>query len=112
MSISTHVLDTSGGHPAAGLHITLFRQEDDRWIEVAAGVTDDDGRIGALVPRGETMEPGVWRIHFDTGAWHAGRGIDGFYPFAEIAFRVTDPTQHYHVPLLLNPFGYSTYRGS
>jgi 5-hydroxyisourate hydrolase len=100
--ITTHVLDTAQGRPAAGMAITLFR---DREV-LFDGVTDSDGRARVLDP--DRVKPGVYRIVFDTGAYNPG----GFFPEATIVFRVDDVAQHYHVPLLLSPFGYSTYRGS
>lgn len=100
--ITTHVLDTAQGRPAAGVAITLSRGEE----VLFSGVTDADGRARALEP--ERVEPGVYRIVFDTGAYNAG----GFFPETAIVFRIDDVAQHYHVPLLLSPFGYSTYRGS
>lgn len=111
MSISTHVLDTARGRPAAGLPITLERQLADGWETVGRGDTDADGRVKGLLGGG-TLDKGVWRMTFDTGAWFEAQGIEGFYPIARVVFRVTAPEQHHHVPLLLSPFGYSTYRGS
>ncbi len=111
MSISTHVLDTARGRPAAGLTIRLERQAGDGWQTVGEGVTDGDGRVKGLLGGG-ALDAGVWRMTFETGAWFEGEGIDGFYPVARVVFRVTAPDQHHHVPLLLSPFGYSTYRGS
>ena len=104
-SLSTHVLDTSSGRPAVGLRITL---ESADGSVLAEGVTDDDGRIAPLA--GDlTAEDHVLR--FDTGAWFAGRGTTAFYPEVVVSFTVGGD-EHYHVPLLLNPYGYSTYRGS
>jgi len=100
--ITTHVLDTAKGKPAANLRITLQRGDE----LLFDGLTDADGRARVLTP--ESTEPGVYRITFDTGAYNA----DGFFPEAVIIFRIVDASQHYHVPLLLSPFGYSTYRGS
>ena len=106
-SLSTHVLDTSAGRPAAGLHLTL---ESADGAVIASGVTDDDGRVGDLaadLPRGDH------RIRFDTGAWFAGQGVTAFYPEVVVTFTVGgEPDEHFHVPLLLSPYGYSTYRGS
>ncbi|RVX39415.1 5-hydroxyisourate hydrolase [Nonomuraea polychroma] len=99
MSFSTHVLDAVTGRPAAGVRVRL---EHENTI-VAEGRTDDDGRI-----KGWNPERGVHRVVFDTGAYLA----ETFYPEVVITFTVTDPAQHYHVPLLLSPYAYSTYRGS
>lgn len=109
--ITTHVLDTATGRPAAGLAITLERRADDAWTRVAAGVTNGDGRVADLLPPGDFVA-GDYRIRFATGQWFAKRDTAGFYPYVEVVFRVSDPTSHHHVPLLLSPFGYSTYRGS
>jgi 5-hydroxyisourate hydrolase len=107
-SLSTHVLDTSAGRPAAGLHVTL--QSADGSV-VATGVTDDDGRVGDLAA---DLPAGDHRIRFDTGAWFAAQGVAAFYPEVVVVFTVggDQSREHFHVPLLLNPFGYSTYRGS
>jgi 5-hydroxyisourate hydrolase len=101
MGISTHVLDTAKGRPASGVGITL---EDDRGV-IARGVTDADGRLKLI---DDPPEAGTYRISFETG----GYDPDGFFPRVVIEFRVSGGAQHYHVPLLLSPFGYSTYRGS
>lgn len=111
MSLSTHVLDTAGGTPAIGVPVVAERQDDTgTWVEVAHGQTDDDGRIGDLVAG--DLEPGSWRITFDTGTWFAAQGTTTFWGDIVVAFVVTEPSAHHHVPLLLSPFGYSTYRGS
>lgn len=100
--ITTHVLDTAKGHPAAGVRIVLMRGEE----LLFDGVTDDDGRARLLEP--DRVTPGTYRLTFDTGSYNPG----GFFPEAGIVFRIEDAARHYHVPLLLSPFGYSTYRGS
>jgi len=111
-AITTHILDTTRGRPAAGVEVHLARQDGATWIEVGRGRTDGDGRVGDLLAADEALEPGTYRLHFAIGAYFEELGVTAFYPFAEIAFHVRDGQQHYHVPLLLNPFGYSTYRGS
>ena len=98
--ITTHVLDTAKGKPAAGVRITLRRDDE----ALFAGETDADGRARLL----EKAEPGTYHLLFDTGAYNP----EGFFPMATIVFRIDNPDQHYHVPLLLSPFGYATYRGS
>lgn len=111
--ITTHVLDTSRGQPAAGVAVVLEQsQGGDSWTVRDRGTTNTDGRISDLVPEGEPLPPGVYRLRFATGAYFASRGVTSFYPEVQVAFRVDDPSAHYHVPLLLSPFGYSTYRGS
>jgi len=110
--ITTHILDTSRGHPASGVAVVLERRGGDGHHEIGRGATDADGRLRTLVPAGERLVAGAYRLTFHTGAYFAQHGVAGFYPEVTIAFEVRDPEQHYHVPLLLNPFGYSTYRGS
>lgn len=107
--ITTHVLDTALGRPARGVPIELELQGEAGWVPVGRGVTDDDGRLRTLTPQGP-VTPGTYRIRFDTAAYFAGR--ESFFPLVEIQFVVLDGAQHFHVPLLLSPFGYSTYRGS
>ena len=111
-AITTHVLDTSLGKPAAGVAVTLDKQEAGGWKTLGGGATNADGRAEELLPRGATLAAGIYRLRFDTAAYFRARGVEGFYPHVEIVFTVQDAAQHYHVPLLLSPFGYSTYRGS
>ena len=114
-AITTHVLDTSRGRPAAGVAVVLERSgggEAAAWREIGRGVTDADGRVKTLLVPGEVLDKGVHRLTFATGAYFAAHKMQGFFPVVEIQFTVVDGTQHYHVPLLLSPFGYSTYRGS
>lgn len=111
-SITTHVLDTALGRPAAGVPITLDMRQGSDWARIGAGSTDADGRLKTLVPAGQTLAAGIYRIAFDTDTYHRANGQPTFYPYAEIVFRIADPSQHFHIPLLLSPFGYSTYRGS
>ncbi|MBB3052157.1 5-hydroxyisourate hydrolase [Prauserella isguenensis] len=104
--VTTHVLDTARGHPAAGIPVRLDARDDD-WSTIATAATDDDGRVRDLGP--ESLPAGVYRLVFDTESYLGG---DCFLPEVTVAFRITDPTAHYHVPVLLSPFSYSTYRGS
>jgi 5-hydroxyisourate hydrolase len=111
-TLSTHVLDTSLGRPAAGVAVTLERLGDRGAPTLAGfGTTDEDGRLRDLPPSGRMLVPGDYRLRFDTSAYFAGTGREIFYPSVAVEFRVADEA-HYHVPLLLSPFGYSTYRGS
>jgi 5-hydroxyisourate hydrolase len=111
-AITTHVLDTSRGRPAAGIHVVLERQDArDGWTPVAEGATDEDGRLRTLMPEGTPPLPGSYRLTFDTASYFKAQAIPTFYPHVTVTFTVGDET-HYHVPLLLSPFGYSTYRGS
>ena len=111
--ITTHVLDTALGRPARAVPVQLELELEDGagWRLLGAGVTDDDGRLRTLTPAGP-VAPGRYRIGFDTAAYFAATGVDGFFPRVEIQFAIVDGAAHYHVPLLLSPFGYSTYRGS
>ncbi len=112
MSLSTHVLDTANGAPASGLRILLAaRQTGGVWLELASTTTNDDGRAPDLAPD-TPLAAGTYRLHFDTGAWFETHGVHAFYPYVEVTFRIVDAEQHHHVPLLLSPFGFSTYRGS
>jgi len=109
--ITTHALDTRSGRPAAGLPISLSLLSEGVWRELASGQTNEDGRITDLLKPG-SLTPGVYQMRFDTGAYHRALEIDGFYPEALITFEIKRVDEHYHIPLLLSPFGYSTYRGS
>jgi 5-hydroxyisourate hydrolase len=108
--ITTHVLDTSRGRPAAGVPVVLERAVDSSWQPIARGATDGDGRASDLLS--SAPEPGRYRLTFDTGAYFSAAGDAGFYPEVSVTFVVGPGAEHYHVPLLLSPFGYSTYRGS
>ncbi len=110
--ITTHVLDTSRGRPAQGVPVTLELEAAGGWKLVGKGTTNADGRISDLVSAEATVAPGVYRLIFDTGKYFATNQSESFYPQVTIVFRLEDAAQHYHVPLLLSPFGYSTYRGS
>lgn len=111
-AITTHVLDTAKGGPAAGVPVVLDRcSQDGHWEKVGAGETDADGRVSNLM-RGLRSEPGVFRLVFDTAHYFRQQGISAFYPSVIVVFDTAPGDDHYHVPLLLSPFGYSTYRGS
>lgn len=111
-TVTTHVLDTSRGRPADGVPVTLEVEVVGGWELVGKGTTDEIGRVANLVPSKLKIFPGVYRLMFDTSRYFAAHNIEGFYPLITVVFTVRDPAQHYHVPLLLSPFGYSTYRGS
>ncbi|MGH3098086.1 MAG: hydroxyisourate hydrolase [Streptosporangiales bacterium] len=106
-ALTTHVLDTARGLPATGVPVRLERRDG---TVVGQGRTDEDGRVGAF--GSDRLDAGDYRIVFDTGAYFAGLGQAGFYPEVTVTFTLADPGAHYHVPLLLSPYGYSTYRGS
>lgn len=110
--ITTHVLDVSLGKPAANIAVVLETQSSGGvWSEVARGTTDADGRLRDW-PAAKTIPAGIYRLDFDTRAYFAARKVASLYPQIVIVFEVRDAQEHYHVPLLLSPFGYSTYRGS
>ena len=110
--ITTHVLDTSRGKPASGVPVLLEIRTDDGWREIARAETDADGRARQLLPPDAPPVAGAWRLTFGVGDYFAAQGIESFYPEVSIVFIIRDSGQHYHVPLLLSPYGYSTYRGS
>jgi len=107
MSLSTHVLNLSTGQPASGMHVTLLRGPE----PIGDAVTDSDGRVTDLLS-GDALEAGMYQLNFDVAAYFAEQSIETFYETIPILFNVQDIARHYHVPLLLSPFGYSTYRGS
>jgi 5-hydroxyisourate hydrolase len=109
--LTTHVLDTSKGRPAEGISVFLYQQHNDKWSEITIGTTNHDGRIPNLLSSDVILQPGNYKLRFDTKEYFDKLGIQSFYPFIEITFIISG-NEHYHVPLLLNPFGYTTYRGS
>src|ERR671930_580955 len=112
-AITTHVLDTAAGRPAAGVPISLEIEEGGTLRRIAQGTTDRDGRLRDLLPAELRPVPGVYRMTFDTAAYFAAAGVASFfYPAVQVVFRLARPDEHHHVPLLLSPFGFSTYRGS
>lgn len=111
-AITTHVLDTSRGRPAAGVPVTLEIESAGGWKLLGKGTTNTDGRVGDLMNADQPLANGVYRLIFDTGSYFANQNVQNFYPLVTVVFRIEAPGQHYHVPLLLSPFGYSTYRGS
>jgi 5-hydroxyisourate hydrolase len=112
--ITTHVLDTSSGRPAAGVPVVLARAapEGEGWEVVGRGVTDADGRQGDLAPNGRRLAGGRYRLTFDTAAYFTRSGLEGFFPEVSVVFSIAEGDEHEHVPLLIAPYGYSTYRGS
>ncbi|KAA0018068.1 hydroxyisourate hydrolase [Antrihabitans cavernicola] len=108
--ITTHILDTGTGRPASGVRATLEAETASGWQEIGSGETDHDGRISNLGPT--SVEAGHYRITLATGAYFGTQGTETFFPAVVLVFVVADVTEHYHVPLLISPFAYSTYRGS
>jgi 5-hydroxyisourate hydrolase len=111
MGLSTHILDTSIGRPAAHVAITLSEFRDGAWHEIGSGHTDADGRCGTLLGA-HPLVATVYKLHFATSEYFLVQKIEGLYPYVEIVFSVANPEQHYHIPLLLTANGFSTYRGS
>jgi 5-hydroxyisourate hydrolase len=112
-AITTHVLDTSQGRPAIDVPVVLeFEDQISGWQVIGKGVTDADGRLGNLLAPEAPLRQGSYRITFDTAGYFAQQQRESFYPLVSVSFIVRDVAQHYHVPLLISPFGYSTYRGS
>ena len=109
-AVTTHVLDAALGRPAAGVTVQLQRPDGDGWTEIAAGATNADGRVPELGP--DQLDAGTYRLRFETAAYFAATDRTGFYPEVTVAFTITPDGGHYHVPLLLSPYAYSTYRGS
>jgi 5-hydroxyisourate hydrolase len=110
--ISTHVLDIAVGLPAKDVPVRLERQEGSGWQLLASARTDQDGRCPQLLSKNEALVPGVYRLGFDTAAYFGAHKVNGLYPLVEITFHVHDNEQIFHIPLLLSPNGYTTYRGS
>lgn len=108
--VTTHILDTSIGRPAPGVAVALEARDGGGWVGIGTGFTDADGRVKELGP--DRLESGAYRLRFDTGTYFAGIDADTFFPEVVLTFLVAAEQEHYHVPLLLSPFAYSTYRGS
>ncbi len=112
--VTTHILDVSSGKPAGGVAARLSQWDEKTraWAEIGAGVTDGDGRLEGLRERGSRLPAGAYRLDFEVRGYFQSRGVASFYPRVTVEFEITQPADHHHVPLLLSPFGYSTYRGS
>lgn len=106
--ISTHILDTSKGNPAPGVQVKLERRENKEWVTIDENKTNDDGRIEFNCPKNE----GIYRLLFETESYFKQNNLEHFFLTTPVVFQITDTQRNYHVPLLLNPYGYSTYRGS
>jgi 5-hydroxyisourate hydrolase len=104
--VTTHILDVSLGKPAVGIPVSLERMNGEAWVSVASSSTDADGRVEGWIPVGTELPKAVYRLNFKIGK------VSSFYPEISICFNLENPAQHYHIPLLLSPFGYSTYRGT
>ncbi len=109
--ITSHVLDTTKGIPAEGIRAMLYKGGNDEWALITSNTTNADGRIPKLLPTDEPVEKGIYKMRFETKDYFDRNQIPTFYPYVEIIFEIAS-TDHYHIPLLLNPYGYTTYRGS
>lgn len=113
VGVSTHVLDIARGKPASGVPVQLDRSEGpEQWRRLGAGTTDQDGRCAQLAPAGARLEPGTYRLTFHTAVYHSEQGVEALHPVVQITFLVLEGDAHLHLPLLLSPHGYTTYRGS
>jgi 5-hydroxyisourate hydrolase len=111
-AITTHVLDITLGLPAQGVRVELEHKQGEQWLALGSGVTDGDGRLRDLMARESALRPGLYRLRFLTGEYFSRLGIAALHPFVEIVFDLRDERAHYHIPLLVSPHAYSTYRGS
>ena len=110
--ISTHVLDIALGRPAVGVSVSLELRVGTGWTRLAEAATDESGRAGNLLQSAGAFQGGTYRLRFDAGSYFRAQGVETFYSEVSITFEVRNPAEHYHVPLLLSPWGYTTYRGS
>ena len=111
--ITTHILDLSAGKPASGVRVALARLQDGRRTPLGSGVTDSEGRLREIVKGGAgQLDAGIFELTFETGVYFTEKGIKPFHPRVTVTVEITDAGQHYHVPLLISPYGYTTYRGS
>eukprot|EP00802_Teleaulax_amphioxeia_P031211 Tamp_34307.p1 GENE.Tamp_34307~~Tamp_34307.p1 ORF type:complete len:134 (+),score=24.69 Tamp_34307:18-419(+) len=110
--ITSHVLDTGTGKPAEGVSVVLDMQTSSGWQQIGRDLTNSDGRCPQLLPVDHKLTPGIYRCTFDTAAYYGTRGEKCFYPEVPIIFEIEATNEHYHIPLLINKFGFSTYRGS
>ncbi|MEP6556941.1 MAG: hydroxyisourate hydrolase [Burkholderiales bacterium] len=110
--LSVHVLNLQDGLPSPGVTVRLEKQDGKQWQMLNSGVTNEQGRIPALFPEGKTLDKGNYRVTFETGEWFAKHKTETFFPEVPVIFHVDGAVPHYHIPLLLSPFGFSTYRGN
>jgi 5-hydroxyisourate hydrolase len=111
--VSTHVLDVALGKPAQDLPVRLDRQgPGGEWVVLNSSRTDGDGRCADVLPESQVLRAGLYRLVFDTASYHGGQNVAGLYPVVEITFQVREGESHFHIPLLLSPYGFTTYRGS
>lgn len=110
--LSVHVLNLENGLPSANVKVTLEAQQNDKWTEINSAATDDQGRINDLYPKDASLQKGVYKVTFKTGDWFRQKNQRSFFPEVPVVFVIDGSLDHYHIPLLISPYGYSTYRGS
>lgn len=110
--LSVHVLNLEDGLPSPDVTVTLEQKSGDSWLSLNNGVTDENGRITALFPEDQSLQTGTYRVTFETGDWFEKHGSETFFPEIPVIFNVDGEVEHYHIPLLLSPYGFSTYRGN
>lgn len=110
--LSVHVLNLENGLPSPGVQVVLEQQKGDEWTQLSTGVTNEQGRITALFPEGQSLENGNYRVTFETGEWFKEHDTATFFPEVPVIFSADASVEHYHIPLLLSPYGFSTYRGN
>lgn len=110
--LSVHVLNLENGLPSPGVEVTLEKQSGSAWQALSSATTNEQGRITALFPEGQSLEKGTYRVTFKTGEWFAKQQTSTFFPEVPVIFTADGSVPHYHIPLLLSPYGYSTYRGN
>ncbi len=110
--LSVHVLNLENGLPSPDVKVVLEQQQGDDWVELNSAVTNEQGRITALYPEGKALEQGTYKVTFETGDWFEKHDTETFFPEIPVIFSADGKLDHYHVPLLLSPYGFSTYRGN
>lgn len=110
--LSVHVFNLENGLPSPGVEVTLEKQSGNAWQALSSATTNEQGRITALFPEGKDLEKGTYRVTFKTGEWFAEHKTSTFFPEVPVIFTADGSVPHYHIPLLLSPYGYSTYRGN
>ena len=110
--LSVHVLNLENGLPSANVKVVLEAQQNDKWTEINSGSTDEQGRISELYPKDTPLQKGVYKVTFKTGDWFRQKNERSFFPEVPVVFVIDGSLEHYHIPLLISPYGYSTYRGN
>jgi 5-hydroxyisourate hydrolase len=110
--LSVHVLNLENGLPSANVKVVLEAQQNNQWTEISSGTTDEQGRISDLYPKDSTLQKGIYKVTFKTGDWFRQKNQRSFFPEVPVVFVIDGSLEHYHIPLLISPYGYSTYRGN